>query len=129
MPGEGQVVDRVMEKFGMKFTEDNPEGTDGCQGPMTAEAVYLLSYATMMMQTSLHNPNAVKSKMTLEDFSKMIKGINGGQNLSEMFVKKIYETVERDPFTLNEDDDARIKQESANAHSEKRKKELLDKEA
>lgn len=30
LPGEGQVVDRVMEKFGMKFIEDNPQGTDGC---------------------------------------------------------------------------------------------------
>jgi Sec7-like guanine-nucleotide exchange factor len=118
-----------MEKFGLKFTSDNPEGTDGCQGEMTAECVYLLSYATMMMQTSLHNPNAAKSKMTLEDFSKMINGINAGQNLEPAFVKKIYETVERNPFTLNEDDDARIKQESANAHSEKRKKELLTKES
>ena len=67
--------------------------------------------------------------MTLEDFSKMINGINAGQNLEPAFVKKIYETVERNPFTLNEDDDARIKQESANAHSEKRKKELLTKES
>lgn len=49
LPGEGQVVDRVMEKFGIKFIEDNPDGTDGCQGEMTAECVYLLSYATMMM--------------------------------------------------------------------------------
>ncbi len=30
LPGEGQVVDRVMEKFGLKFIEDNPNGTDGC---------------------------------------------------------------------------------------------------
>lgn len=30
---------------------------------------------------------------------------------------------------MNEDDDARIKQESQNAHSEKRKKELLAKES
>lgn len=78
LPGEGQAVDRVMEKFGLKFIADNPTGTDGCQGVMSAECVYLLSYATMMMQTSLHNPNAAKSKMTLEDFSKMIKGINAG---------------------------------------------------
>lgn len=70
-----------MEKFGLKFIEDNPSGSDGCQGKMSAECVYLLSYATMMMQTSLHNPNAVKSRMTLEDFSKMIKGINAGENL------------------------------------------------
>lgn len=88
---------------------------------MTAECVYLLSYATMMMQTSLHNPNAVKSRMTLIDFEKMIKGINAGQNLESEFVKKIYETVEREPFTLNEDDDARFKQEAANATTFKRK--------
>jgi golgi-specific brefeldin A-resistance guanine nucleotide exchange factor 1 len=67
-----------MEKFGLKFTAENPNGADGCQGVMTSECVYLLSYATMMMQTSLHNPNAVKSRMSLEDFSKMLKGINAG---------------------------------------------------
>ena len=65
-----------MEKFGEKFVSDNPNGSDDLQGAMSAECVYLLSYATMMMQTSLHNPNAVKSRMTLEDFAKMLKGIN-----------------------------------------------------
>jgi len=78
LPGEGQVVDRVMEIFGKKFISDNPNGSDGCQGVMSAECVYLLGYATMMMQTSLHNPNAVKSRMSLADFAKMIKGINSG---------------------------------------------------
>ena len=89
--------------------------------------MYLLSYATMMMQTSLHNPNAVKSRMSLADFAKMIKGINSGQNLSEQFVQKIYETVEREPFSLN-DDDARIKAEAAFANTLKRKQELFQKE-
>jgi len=83
----------------------------------------------MMMQTSLHNPNAVKSRMTLTDFEKMIKGINAGQNLEAPFVKKIYETVEREPFTLNEDDDARFKQEAANATTSKRKQQLFEKES
>jgi len=68
--GEGQIVDRIMEKFGETYTKVNPETN------MTAECIYLLSYATLMLQTSLHNPNAKKSTMTLEDFSKMVKGIN-----------------------------------------------------
>jgi len=76
LPGEGQIVDRVMECFGEKFVSDNPKGSDQVQGEMSAECVFLLSYATMMMQTSLHNPNAAKSRMTVEDFGKMIKGIN-----------------------------------------------------
>ena len=76
LPGEGQIVDRVMECFGEKFVADNPHGSEQIQGEMSAECVFLLSYATMMMQTSLHNPNAAKSRMTVEDFAKMIKGIN-----------------------------------------------------
>ena len=86
LPGEGQIVDRIMERFGEKFVSDNPNGTDGCQGEMSAECVYLLSYATMMMQTSLHNPNAAKSRMTVEDFAKMLKGINSGENLQQEFI-------------------------------------------
>ena len=86
LPGEGQIVDRIMERFGEKFISDNPDGTDGCQGEMSAECVYLLSYATMMMQTSLHNPNAAKSRMTVADFSKMLKGINSGENLHQEFI-------------------------------------------
>jgi Sec7-like guanine-nucleotide exchange factor len=114
-----------MEKFGEKFIADNPNGSDDVQGVMSAECVYLLSYATMMMQTSLHNPNAAKSRMTLEDFAKMLKGINSGGNLNPDFIRKIYEHVERDPFTLNEDDDARIKAEAALANSLKRKQDLF----
>ena len=30
LPGEGQVVDRVMECFGNKFIGDNPNGADSC---------------------------------------------------------------------------------------------------
>lgn len=117
LPGEGQIVDRMMECFGEKFVQDNPKGSDQIQGEMSAECVFLLSYATMMMQTSLHNPNAAKSRMTVEDFAKMVKGINSQKNLEPEFIQKIYETVEREPFTLNEDEDARIKQETASATS------------
>lgn len=53
---------------------------------MSAECVFLLSYATMMMQTSLHNPNAAKSRMTVDDFAKMIKGINSQKNLEQEFI-------------------------------------------
>ncbi len=86
LPGEGQIVDRIMECFGEKFVADNPKGSDQIQGEMSAECVFLLSYATMMMQTSLHNPNAAKSRMTVEDFAKMVKGINSQKNLEMPFI-------------------------------------------
>jgi Sec7-like guanine-nucleotide exchange factor len=43
LPGEGQKVDRVMEKFGEKYCKDNPDNFG------SAECVYLLSYATIML--------------------------------------------------------------------------------
>ena len=128
LPGEGQIVDRIMEIFGQKFASDNPNGSDGCQEEMSPDCVFLLAYATMMMQTSLHNPNAAKSRMTLDGFSKMLKGINSGGNLQPKFIQKIYEEVESNPFTLNEDEDLRIKQETAAATSFQKKRELFSKE-
>jgi Sec7-like guanine-nucleotide exchange factor len=50
LPPEGQKVDRIMEKFGEKYCKDNSDVIG------SAECVYVLSYATMMLQTSLHNP-------------------------------------------------------------------------
>jgi Sec7-like guanine-nucleotide exchange factor len=54
LPGEGQKVDRIMEKFGEKYCKDNHDAFGN------AECIYLLSYATMMLQTSIHNPQAQK---------------------------------------------------------------------
>jgi brefeldin A-inhibited guanine nucleotide-exchange protein len=50
IPGEGQIVDRIMEKFGEKLSRDRPEEFGN------AEGIYLIAYATLMLQTSIHNP-------------------------------------------------------------------------
>jgi Sec7-like guanine-nucleotide exchange factor len=47
--------------------------------------------------------------MTMDDFLKITKGINGGKDLDRDFIINIYETVEKEPFTLAEDEDARLK--------------------
>jgi Sec7-like guanine-nucleotide exchange factor len=47
--------------------------------------------------------------MTLDDFLKITRGLNNGKDLDRDFVINIYETVEREPFTLLEDEDAKLK--------------------
>jgi brefeldin A-inhibited guanine nucleotide-exchange protein len=123
LPGEGQKVDRIMEKFGEKYCKDNHNAFG------SAECIYLLSYATMMLQTSIHNPQAQKSRMTLDDFLKMTKGLNNGKDLDPSFIEEIYKTVEKEPFTLTEDEDAKLKLEAVQATSLKRKQDLFAKEA
>lgn len=122
LPGEGQKVDRIMEKFGEKYVKDNPN-TFG-----SSECIYLLSYATMMLQTSIHNPSARNHEMSLDDYKKLTKGINSGQDLDSAFIEEIYRTIEVDPITLIEDDEARLKQEGSSANSYKRKQEIFIKE-
>lgn len=54
--GEAQKIDRIMEKFGEKYVNDNPNEFG------SADCAYLLGYILLMFQTSIHNPS-VKQKM------------------------------------------------------------------
>ena len=47
---------------------------------MVADACYVLSFAIIMLNTSLHNPN-VKDKPTVERFIQMNRDINDGESL------------------------------------------------
>ena len=51
--------------------------------------------------------------MSLEAFQKMCKGINAGKDLNPDFLKNVYDTIQKEPFTLNEDEAAKLKLESA----------------
>jgi len=64
----------------------------------------------------------------VEDFVKMTKGINNGGDLPYDFLKGIYDHIEKEPFSLVEDDDARIKLEAQAAKSAKSKHEIFLKE-
>lgn len=96
LPGEAQKIDRMMEAFATRYCECNPavfqstgrtppsssrrpwspgltvlSGTDTC---------YILSFAIVMLNTTLHNPN-VKDKLNLQRFLSMNQGINNGEDL------------------------------------------------
>lgn len=120
LPGEGQKIDRILEKFGEKFAADNP-GVIG-----DPECVFILSYSIMMLQTSIHNPSAKQLDMGITGFKKQARLIK--EDFSDEFLQEIYDIIERDPITLIEDDVARLKQESSTANSYKRKQEIFAKE-
>lgn len=49
---------------------------------VTSDTCYILSFAIIMLNTSLHNP-CVKDKTTFERFISMNRGINNGENLPD----------------------------------------------
>ncbi|KAM6957221.1 cytohesin-3 [Aplochiton taeniatus] len=97
LPGEAQKIDRMMEAFASRYCDCNTgvfQSTDTC---------YILSFAVIMLNTSLHNPS-VKDKPTLERFFSMNRGINNGGDLPDELLTKLYESIRNEPFKIPEDD-------------------------
>nr|XP_032822840.1 cytohesin-3-like isoform X1 [Petromyzon marinus] len=97
LPGEAQKIDRMMEAFAARYCQCNPgvfQSTDAC---------YVLSFAIIMLNTSLHNPN-VRDKLTVERFVTMNRGINDGGDLPEELLRNLYESIKNEPFKIPEDD-------------------------
>ncbi|TVC15233.1 Cytohesin-2 [Bagarius yarrelli] len=97
LPGEAQKIDRMMEAFAQRYCTCNAgvfQSTDSC---------YILSFAIIMLNTSLHNPN-VKEKTTLERFISMNRGIDHGGDLPSDLLMKLYESIRSEPFKIPVDD-------------------------
>ncbi|XP_013064851.2 cytohesin-1-like isoform X2 [Biomphalaria glabrata] len=97
LPGEAQKIDRMMESFAERYCSLNPGvfvNTDTC---------YVLSFAIIMLNTSLHNPS-VKDKPTVDRFIQMNRGINDGGNLPEELLINLYDNIKKEPFKIPEDD-------------------------
>lgn len=67
LPGEAQKIDRMMECFAQRYCQLNPDIFTN------ADTCYVLSFAIIMLNTSLHNPS-VKDKPTVEQFISMNRG-------------------------------------------------------
>ncbi|TNN02696.1 hypothetical protein fugu_010183 [Takifugu bimaculatus] len=97
LPGEAQKIDRMMEAFAQRYCHCNPgvfQSTDTC---------YVLSFAIIMLNTSLHNPN-VRDKPAVDRFISMNRGINEGGDLPEELLRNLYESIKNEPFKIPEDD-------------------------
>ncbi|CAB1458969.1 unnamed protein product [Pleuronectes platessa] len=97
LPGEAQKIDRMMEAFAQRYCQCNAgvfQSTDTC---------YILSFAIIMLNTSLHNPN-VKDKPSVERFISMNRGINDGGDLPEDLLRNLYDSIKNEPFKIPEDD-------------------------
>ncbi|XP_022054139.1 cytohesin-4-like [Acanthochromis polyacanthus] len=97
LPGEAQKIDRMMEAFATRYCDCNPgvfQSTDTC---------YILSFAIIMLNTSLHNPN-VKDKPSLQRFVSMNRAINNGEDLPTELLTKLYASIRSEPFKIPEDD-------------------------
>ena len=98
LPGEGQKIDRCMEKFAEKYFNDNANGIFA-----NADAAYMVAYAIIMLTTDLHR-NSKHSTMTKDAWKKTLKGLNDGQDFTEAFLFGIHDRIAAEPINCQDDD-------------------------
>jgi len=102
LPGEAQKIDRIMEVFAARYTDQNPTVFP------TADSAFILAFSIIMLNTDLHNP-AIKEdrKMTITSFQRMNSGVCDGGDFPDEMLEEIFNIILTDPISLKEDDEAR----------------------
>jgi brefeldin A-inhibited guanine nucleotide-exchange protein len=94
LPGEGQQIDRIMEKFAEHFCLQNPAAF------ANAGVAFVLSYSIIMLNTDLYNPN-VKRPMTKEDFVASNLRISKEYQLDVPYLESIYDRIASEEIKLS----------------------------
>lgn len=95
LPGEAPKIDRLMEAFSNQYCVNN---TDTFKHPDTC---YVLSFAVIMLNTSLHNPSIKeKDRITKDAFINMNRGINQGENLPKEMLLTLYDEIKVNQFQI-----------------------------
>lgn len=66
---------------------------------LLSDTCYVLSFAVIMLNTSLHNPN-VKDKPSVQRFTAMNRGINDGGDLPEELLRVRLQSLKALGFIL-----------------------------
>ncbi|KAF4507031.1 hypothetical protein G6O67_005708 [Ophiocordyceps sinensis] len=101
LPGEAPLIASIVDSFADKY----------CSGKSPDEvankdAVFILTYAIIILNTDQHNPNLKSSKrMTFDDFSRNLRGQNDGQNFSIKYLQDIFDSIKSNEIILPDEHD------------------------
>ncbi|KAJ5799808.1 uncharacterized protein N7518_001876 [Penicillium psychrosexuale] len=96
LPGESPLIERIVTIFSEHYIEKvKPDGI------ADKDALYILTYAIIMLNTDLYNRN-VKSqnRMTCAGFARNLRGVNGGGDFAEEFLEDIYDSIKNNEIIL-----------------------------
>ena len=80
-----------MNVFAAHYCDQNPGTFSDC------DTVYILSFAIIMLNTALHNPNA-NINISSEQFINQNRGINSGKDLPSNMLEGIYRSIKAEAF-------------------------------
>ena len=101
LPGESALIERII----MSFAEHYCAGTFP-EDVADKDAVYVLTYAIIMLNTDQHNPNVnSKARMTSTDFARNLRGVNGRNDFAPAYLQNIYDSIKSNEIILPDEHD------------------------
>ena len=101
LPGEAPLIATIVEAFSEKYMDDKPSSDVAHK-----DAVFILTYAIIILNTDQHNPNLKSQKrMTYDDFARNLRGQNDGQDFSQEFLHSIFDSIKSEEIILPDEHD------------------------
>ncbi|CAG9565007.1 unnamed protein product [Danaus chrysippus] len=96
LPGEAPLISLVMEKFAERWHLSNGEPF------ANTDAAFRLAYAVIMLNVDQHNHNAKKLNvpMTVEDFTRNLRGCNGSDDFDHELLQTIFHAIKNEEMIM-----------------------------
>lgn len=94
LPGESQKIQRILEAFSERFYDQRSSDIF-----VSKDAVLILCYSLIMLNTDQHNPQ-VKKKMTEEEFIRNNRSINGGKDLPREYLSELFQSISNNQIVV-----------------------------
>lgn len=102
LPGESALIERLINTFTDIYCR-----TVAPEEIADKDAAFILTYAIIMLNTDLYNPNVSKAqkRMSYEDFARNLRGVNAGKDFVPEFLQDIYEAIKENEIILPDEHD------------------------
>lgn len=96
LPGEAPLIFLVLEHFADHWHKQNNEPF------ANTDAAFSLAYAIIMLNMDQHNSNAKRLNvpMTLEDFLKNLRGLDGGKDFDQEMLANVYNSIKNEEIIM-----------------------------
>lgn len=101
-PSEKTIIEKENVSVKTKDEDDHVEDDSEEQVAPDKDAMFVLSFSIIMLNTDLHNPN-VKKPMTLLDYQRNLRGCYNGGNFPSWYTERIYNSIKEREIIMPED--------------------------
>ncbi|KXJ95211.1 hypothetical protein Micbo1qcDRAFT_115600 [Microdochium bolleyi] len=101
LPGESILIERIIVSFAKRYME-----TSGTDDVADEDALFVLTYAIIMLNVDQHSPKIPKAKrMVLDNFSRNVRGVNNGKDFAPEFIEAVFEAIKGNEIILPDEHD------------------------